>query len=277
MKSSSANKSPEPSVTNMRKSLIKSKEKLSADEFELIRILGTGGYATVWLACFKSDPQKNPFALKIIQKSSALAKKQENNVLTERRILSTLHHPAIVELVASFQDKYCLYLLFEFLQGGELFMLLKIQKRLNQSSVAFYLAEVTRGISFLHKHGIIYRDIKPENILITTKGHVKLVDFGFAKKLESSERTFTVCGTPEYLAPEVILPSRPGYTKKVDYWALGVLTYELSTGYLNQNTTFLRRKAHPCLQKHSRAKFGDSQKCPASCARLYQQPHCLRA
>jgi len=233
MKSSSANQTPDSYVIHSRKALLKQNQKLSVEEFELVKVLGTGGYAAVWLVYFKGDQQKTPFALKIIQKSLAIGKNQEGNVMNERRLLTNLHHPAIVELISAFQDKYCLYLLFEFLQGGELFMLLKNQKRLNGFALAFYLAEITRAISFLHKCDIIYRDLKPENIMITTKGHAKLVDFGFAKKLDSSERTYTICGTPEYVAPEIILPSRPGYTKRVDYWGLGVLTYELSTGFFN--------------------------------------------
>ena len=111
-----------------------------------------------------------------------------------------------------------------------MFNRLRKDGRFSNDVSMFYICEILLAICYMHEKNIIYRDLKPENLLIDKEGHIKIADFGFAKKL-TNDRTFTLCGTPEYLAPEIILGSKEGYGKSADWWALGILVYELLTGY----------------------------------------------
>jgi serine/threonine protein kinase len=120
--------------------------------------------------------------------------------------------------------------IFEYIPGGELFSRLTKSGRFSNDITVFYVSEILDAICYLHSHNIIFRDIKPENIMIDTTGHAKIIDLGFAKKL-TSDRTHTLCGTPEYLAPEVLREQKAGYGKAVDYWGIGILAYELLAGY----------------------------------------------
>ena len=121
-------------------------------------------------------------------------------------------------------------MLFDYISGGELFSRLRKEGRFANDVALFYTAEITLSMQYLHKHEIVYRDLKPENLLIDREGHIKITDFGFAKQLEN-DRTYTLCGTPEYLAPEIIKGSKIGYGKSVDWWALGILVFEMLSGY----------------------------------------------
>lgn len=145
-------------------------------------------------------------------------------------------HPFVTNFVASFSDHEFLYLLLDYIPGGELFTYLRKHRRFDEEMARFYAAEIVLVLEYLHEHqgGIAYRDMKPENLLLDAQGHIKLVDFGFAKRLgnnnnEHAVETYTLCGTPEYLAPEVI--HNKGHTTAVDWWALGILIYEFLTGY----------------------------------------------
>ncbi|KAF3919757.1 Phototropin-2 [Dactylellina cionopaga] len=169
------------------------------------------------------------YALKVLKKKDVVKLKQVEHVLNERMLLSVSRpQPFIVDLYASWSDRENLYMLLEYSPGGEVFTYLRKMRRFNHVQTQFYIASVTLILEFLHDRGIVYRDLKPENILLDARGHVKLVDFGFAKKIGSQE-TYTLCGTPEYLSPEVI-QSR-GHTTAVDWWALGILTYEFLCGF----------------------------------------------
>ncbi|CAK9304174.1 unnamed protein product [Gordionus sp. m RMFG-2023] len=119
-------------------------------------------------------------------------------------------------------------MLMEFLSGGELFTYLRSKGHFDKYTAIFYASEIILALEFLHSHNAVYRDLKPENLLLDKDGHLKLTDFGFAKKLDDS-RTWTLCGTPEYLAPEII--QSKGHNKGVDWWALGILIYEMIIGY----------------------------------------------
>jgi len=153
--------------------------------------------------------------------------KQVDHVKNEKKILLSIHHPFIVNLYATFQDETNLYMLMEYVIGGELFSHLRKAGRFPTETAKIYAAEVVLALEYLHNLDILYRDLKPENLLLDKSGHIKIADFGFAKHVE--DRTWTLCGTPEYLAPEII--QSKGYGKAVDWWALGVLLFEMLAGY----------------------------------------------
>jgi serine/threonine protein kinase len=163
--------------------------------------------------------------------------KQLDHVRHEHQILTDVKgHPFITNFLASFSDRNFLYILLDYVPGGELFSYLRKFRRFHESTARFYAASIVLMLEHLHEHqgGIAYRDLKPENLLLDADGHLKLVDFGFAKRLGNNEsgrpvETYTLCGTPEYLAPEVI--HNKGHTTAVDWWALGVLIYEFLIGY----------------------------------------------
>lgn len=121
-------------------------------------------------------------------------------------------------------------MLFEYICGGELFSRLRKDGRFANDVALFYACEIALSLQYLHRMNIVYRDLKPENLLIDKEGHIKITDFGFAKQL-ANDRTYTLCGTPEYLAPEIIKGSKVGYGKSVDWWALGILIFEMLSGY----------------------------------------------
>jgi len=210
-----------------------SSKVLQKADFELVTTLGTGTFARVWLAKLtqkkNTEDQKKVFALKILRKTDVIRLKQVEHVRNERNVLAAVAgHPFITTMVASFQDHDCLYMLLDYCPGGEVFSYLRRARRFNEPTSQFYAAEIVLILQFLHeKEGVAYRDLKPENILIDAEGHLKLVDFGFAKKIEDRE-TYTLCGTPEYLAPEVI--RNTGHGTAVDWWAFGILIYEFLVG-----------------------------------------------
>ena len=140
--------------------------------------------------------------------------------------MAGVQHPFIVNLVEAFQDKINLYLVFDFVQGGEIFRLLRKENIFPNDVALFYIAEITLALQYLHSQHVAYRDLKPENLLIGSDGHLRITDFGFAKKIV--DRSYTLCGTPEYLAPEIIMGQ--GHNEGVDWWALGILLYEMLSG-----------------------------------------------
>ena len=194
-------------------------------DFQVLEALGTGSYSHVHLTRLSSHPCSQLYAVKILSKSDILRRKQVEHIKDEHRLLRRLRHPGIVKLETAFQDQRRLYLVFELVQGGELFGRIAAG-RLREESACFYAAELVLVLGYLHGLGIAHRDIKPENLLIDRNGHVKLTDFGFAKEI--SERSMSFCGTPEYMAPEMIL--KCGHNKAVDWWALGILLYEMLVG-----------------------------------------------
>ena len=201
---------------------------IGIDDFELIKILGKGTFGKVFLAKYKKD---NLFyAIKVLKKEFI---KQTNQVLhtkTEREILERIDNPFIVKLRFAFQTREKLYLVTDFMQGGELFFHLHKERRFTEKKALFNICEIILGLEHLHRNKIIYRDLKPENILMDSEGHIKLTDFGLSKFMFNIEtsRAFTICGTPEYLAPEIL--ECKGYNKAVDWWSLGVISYEMICG-----------------------------------------------
>lgn len=188
-----------------------------------VTVLGKGAFGVVELVFWED----NRYALKMLQKKQLVATKQTENVLREKMLMHEMTHPYILKLVATMADKNCLYLLLEFLQGGDLFSkLCEFDGYFEVADAVYYAATVCSGLGYMHSLGMVYRDLKPENLVLDKDGVCKIVDFGMAKKVE--QRTFTVCGTPEYMAPEII--NSQGHNKGADYWALGILAYEISYG-----------------------------------------------
>lgn len=196
-------------------------------------VIGVGltGFVKIVQRC--SD--KKVLALKCLSKHKVTSLRQQKNVMAEKRVLSESNHPFIMKLVKTQQDKDALYMVMELVRGGELFHLLHgsgtLDNKLSVNHARFYVGCVVSVFEYLHKpreNGMhwLYRDLKPENLLIDTEGYIKVVDFGFAKKVNT--KTFTFLGTPEYIAPELV--KRKGYGKGVDYWALGCLIFEMLTG-----------------------------------------------
>ncbi|CAF0789197.1 unnamed protein product [Rotaria sp. Silwood1] len=202
------------------------KQNARLEDFELIRTIGTGSFGRVLLVTHH-DSSNEKIALKILDKQVVVKMKQIDHTLAEKKILQALSCPFIVKLLYTFKDNSYLYLGLEYAPGGEMFTHLRAYGRYTEDMTRFYAAQIVLAFEYLHHLGVIYRDLKPENLLFSADGYLKMTDFGFAKRVK--DRTWTLCGTPEYLAPEIIL-SR-GYNKGVDYWALGVLMYEMSAGY----------------------------------------------
>lgn len=187
-------------------------------------VLGTGGFGRVELVRCREQL----FALKRIRKDWVVRTRQQEHMCTERRVLARSHCPFIVGFFGSFRDAQHIYLLLEFCQGGELWTKLREVRCFEEPLAVFCSACVVEGLEYLHGHGIVYRDLKPENLMLDQLGYVKLVDFGFAKELERGEKTFSFCGTPEYLAPEML--RHEGHDFAVDFWMLGILVFEMLVG-----------------------------------------------
>jgi len=168
------------------------------------------------------------FALKCLNKSQIVENSLEAHVVDERKVMTMIDHPFLLKLHNSYWDSKYVYLLLELCLGGELFTVLRKNGRFSEKATKFYSSIVLQAFGHLHSKNIIYRDLKPENLMLDSQGYIKVVDFGLAKVVK--DRTWTLCGTPDYLAPEIILSK--GHDKAVDYWALGVLTYECTAGYV---------------------------------------------
>jgi len=190
------------------------------------RILGVGTFGKVWLVSHKKTGK--PFALKMLSKHEIIGHHQVEGVIREKNILSSVNHPFVVNLISTFQDDTSLFMLIEYVQGGELFSVIHTERRdgVPFNHARFYAACILESLTHLHNRHICYRDLKPENVLIDGDGYCVLVDLGFAKIVQ--DKTYTLCGTPEYLAPEIILSK--GHDKGVDFWAYGVLIFELMVG-----------------------------------------------
>ena len=187
--------------------------------------LGTGSFGRVKLA--KMNNTKKYYAIKILKKIDLIKLKQVDHILNEIKILTLVSHPFIVEIYGFTQDERYIYIILEFINGGELFTYLRSVIKFPIDQSVFYAGQVVLIFEYLHSKNIIYRDLKPENLLIDTHGYLKLTDFGFAKIC--LKRTYTLCGTPEYIAPEILL--NKGHGKPVDWWTFGILLYEMLAGF----------------------------------------------
>ncbi|KAG1954656.1 cGMP-dependent protein kinase [Pimephales promelas] len=196
-------------------------------DFNIIDTLGVGGFGRVELVQLKSEETKT-FAMKILKKRHIVDTRQQEHIRSEKQIMQEAHSEFIVRLYRTFKDSKYIYMLMEACLGGELWTILRDRGSFEDSTTRFYTACVVEAFAYLHSKGIIYRDLKPENLILDHRGYAKLVDFGFAKKIGFGKKTWTFCGTPEYVAPEIIL--NKGHDISADYWSLGILMYELLTG-----------------------------------------------
>lgn len=212
------------------KQLIQTNKEFSdvtLDDLEVIGTLGVGGFGRVELVKCRNKLSK-ALALKCLKKQHIVETQQQEHVYSEKNILMHTKHNFITRLYKTFKDKKYIYMLMEASLGGELWTILRDRGWFDDNTTRFYIACVVSAFEYLHGHGIIYRDLKPENLLLDKDGYIKMVDFGFSKNVENGRKTWTFCGTPEYVAPEIIL--NKGHDRAVDFWALGILMYELLAG-----------------------------------------------
>uniref|UniRef100_UPI00398EC802 microtubule-associated serine/threonine-protein kinase 2 isoform X3 n=1 Tax=Pristiophorus japonicus TaxID=55135 RepID=UPI00398EC802 len=212
------------------------------EDFENLKLISNGAYGAVYLVRHKETRQR--FAMKKINKQNLILRNQIQQAFVERDILTFAENPFVVSMFCSFETKRHLCMVIEYVEGGDCATLLKNIGALPVEMARMYFAETVLALEYLHNYGIVHRDLKPDNLLITSMGHIKLTDFGLSKiglmslttnlyegHIEKDAREFLdkqVCGTPEYIAPEVIL--RQGYGKPVDWWAMGIILYEFLVG-----------------------------------------------
>eukprot|EP00039_Didymoeca_costata_P006005 m.86716 g.86716 ORF g.86716 m.86716 type:complete len:393 (-) comp13067_c0_seq2:2175-3353(-) len=223
------------------------KSGLTLNDFNVDRTLGTGSFGRVLMVQPKERPEF--MAMKIISKDRVIKTRQVEHTFNEKNILFATENSFIVKLFDYFQDQKNLYFCLEFVNGGEMFTHIQKQKkrRFTFEQTRFFAAETVLAFEYLHNLDIIFRDLKPENMLIDSEGHIRLTDFGFAKRVD--DKTWTMCGTPEYLAPEIIV--NKGYNHAVDWWAVGVLIYEMRCG----RSPFEARSQLEMFKKISRRDF----------------------
>ncbi|XP_042294754.1 ribosomal protein S6 kinase alpha-5 [Sceloporus undulatus] len=210
-------------------------EKVGIENFELLKVLGTGAYGKVFLVRKISGHDVGKlYAMKVLKKATIIQKaKTTEHTKTERQVLEHIRQsPFLVTLHYAFQTDTKLHLILDYINGGELFTHLSQREKFTEDEVRIYIGEIVLALEHLHKLGIIYRDIKLENILLDSDGHVVLTDFGLSKEFvgDENERAYSFCGTIEYMAPDIVKGGETGHDKAVDWWSLGVLMYELLTG-----------------------------------------------
>jgi serine/threonine protein kinase len=203
-------------------------EPTALSDFILVKMLGVGAYGRVILV--QHARTLRPYAMKVVSKTQVREENQVPVVNRERRLLAMVRHPFICTLHHAFQTRHKLYLVLDYCPGGELLAVIGRRKKLSERRTRFYAAELVSAVAYLHSLGIVYRDLKPENVLLDCEGHVQLVDFGLSKDgvLRAAGCTHSFCGTPEYLAPEIVMGQAHG--RAVDWWSLGMLAYEMMTG-----------------------------------------------
>ena len=197
------------------------------EDYEFLANIGQGGFATVYLARKKQTGKF--FAIKQIQKKN-LSPRDQKNLLQERNTMIDVNSPFVAKLHAAFQTKEYCYLVMDYMAGGDLLSSIENRATITEETAKFFVAEIALGLEALHSKNILYRDLKPENVLTDLDGHIVLSDFGLSKKQVEDELNYSLCGTPHFLAPEVY--KKVGYTHLADYFSLGVVAYELVTGNL---------------------------------------------
>eukprot|EP01119_Soliformovum_irregulare_P011526 TRINITY_DN2903_c0_g1_i1.p1 TRINITY_DN2903_c0_g1~~TRINITY_DN2903_c0_g1_i1.p1 ORF type:complete len:620 (+),score=156.83 TRINITY_DN2903_c0_g1_i1:1947-3806(+) len=206
----------------------KDPKHLKYDDFEVLALVGKGNFGKVLQVRQKGTHQI--FAMKVLDKQSIIDNEELEHTMSEKNILQTLVHPFLVQLYFAFQSIDKLFLVMDFINGGDMFYHLQRERSFPPARAQFYVAQIVCGLEYLHSAGIIYRDLKAENLILNDDGYIIMTDFGISKQglTDVDSKATTFCGTPEYLAPEIL--GTNGYTKAVDWWALGILLYEMLTG-----------------------------------------------
>ena len=224
--------SDEPSVEEVRRrqqAALARAKNLPQIQFSNLKVLGTlgkGSFGFVQLVQDKTNEMT--YALKAVSKAQIVQTGQQGHIMSEKKAMMLFDHPFLIKLYATYKDKNRLYFLLEPSLGGELFSVLRERTLFDESTARFYAASVLIAFEYMHSLNIIYRDLKPENLLLDREGFLKVTDFGFAKDITSG-RTWTLCGTPDYLAPEIV--AGKGHGKGVDWWTLGIFIYEMLASY----------------------------------------------
>ncbi|EOY20195.1 Serine/threonine protein kinase 2 isoform 1 [Theobroma cacao] len=201
-------------------------QSVGLEDFEVLKVVGQGAFGKVYQV--RRSDTSDIYAMKVMRKDKVMEKNHAEYMKSERDILTKVDHPFIVQLRYSFQTKYRLYLVLDFVNGGHLFFQLYRQGLFREDLARIYTAEIVSAVSHLHANGIMHRDLKPENILLDADGHVMLTDFGLAKEFDENTRSNSMCGTLEYMSPEIVLGK--GHDKAADWWSVGILLYEMLTG-----------------------------------------------
>lgn len=205
------------------------KKEYTLKDFDMQAVLGKGTFGKVMLAKEKATGEL--WAIKVLKKDVILAKDEVTHTMTENQVLQSTQHPFLTGLKCSFQTPELLIFVMEYVNGGELFFHLSREKIFDEPRTRFYIGQISLAMTYLHDRGIIYRDLKLENLLLDNKGNIKITDFGLCKEeIQYGDSTSTFCGTPEYLAPEVLEDN--DYGRPVDWWGVGVVMYEMICGHL---------------------------------------------
>ncbi|CAI2372955.1 unnamed protein product [Moneuplotes crassus] len=201
-------------------------KSISVEDFAIKKIIGKGAFAKVFLV--RNKQEDKIYAMKVLRKKDIREVEEKHRILLEREVLANIDHPFIIKLHTAFQSSEKLYFVLDFVNGGELYTHLTNEGIFSVEKAKFYAAEITLALECLHQNDIIYRDLKPQNILLDYQGHIKLVDFGLCKKLSKKGLAYSILGSPDYIAPEIL--TEEGHDKCVDWWSLGILIYRMLSG-----------------------------------------------